>query len=87
MKKRQSRYVLSFLILTLFMFATSVDSQESTKEPNSTEQPSTDQSSEEPNSTEQSPAEPNPLESQLDPLKEEIGMLEYRLKRIGRSIG
>ena len=82
MKKRQSRYVLSFLILTLFMFATSVDSQESTKEPNSTEQPSTDQSSEEPNSTEQSPAEPNPLESQLDPLKEEIGMLEYRLSAL-----
>lgn len=82
MKKRQFRYILLFLILTLFVFATSADSQESTKEPNSTEQPSTDQSSEEPKSTEQSPAEPNPLESQLNTLKEDIGILEYRLSTL-----
>ncbi len=76
MKKHQFRYILSFLILTLFVFATLANSQESTKEPNSTEQPSTDQPSEEPNPTEQSSTEPNPLESQLNKLEEDIRRLE-----------
>ena len=71
MKKRQFRYVLSFLILTLFVFATSADSQESTE-----------QLTEEPNSTEQSSAEPNPLESQLDTLKEDIRRLEYNFNAL-----
>jgi uncharacterized protein YlxW (UPF0749 family) len=65
MKKHQFRHVLSFLILTLFIFATPADSQESTE-----------QLTEEPNPTEQSSAEPDPLESQIDTLKEEIKRLK-----------
>ena len=71
MKKHQFRYVLSLLILTLFVFATSADSQESTE-----------QLPEEPNPTEQSSAEPNPLESQLDTLKEDIRRLEYNFNTL-----
>ena len=68
MKKRQFRYVLSFLILTLtlFVFATLADSQESTE-----------QITEEPNPTEQSSEESKPPESQLNTLKENIKRLEY----------
>lgn len=80
MKKHQFRYVLSFLTLILFVLATLANSQESTEqiteEINSTEQSSTDQLSEEPNSTEQSSVEPNPLESQLNKLEEDIRGLE-----------
>ena len=74
MKKRQFRYILSFLILTLFVFATLADSQESTE-----------QITEEPNPTEQSPEESNPSESQLDTLKENIKMLEYSFSALKDS--
>lgn len=85
MKKHQFRYVLS-LILTLFAFATLVDSQESTEqiteEPNPVEQSATDQLSEEPNptdqpATDQSAEESNPTESQLNTLEENVEMLRH----------
>ena len=74
MKKHQFRYVLSFLILTLFVFATLSDSQESTE-----------QLTAEPNPTEQSAEESNPSESQFDTLKENIKMLEYGLDALKDS--
>ena len=76
MKKRQFRYVLSFLILTLtlFVFATLADSQESTE-----------QITEEPNPTEQSSEESNPPESQLNTLKENIKRLEYSFSALKDS--
>ena len=84
MKKRQFRYALSLLILTLFVFATLADSQESTEqiteEPNPTAQSPTDQLSEEPNPTEQSAEESNPSESQFDTLKENMKMSENSLQ-------
>ena len=84
MKKRQFRYILSFLILTLFVFATLADSQEPTEqiteEPNPTEQSPTDQLFEESNPTEQSAEESNPSESQFDTLKENIKMSENSLQ-------
>lgn len=74
MKKRQFRYVLSFLILTLFAFATLADSKESTEqiteEPNPAAQSATNQLSEEPDPTEQSSEESNLTESQRDALKD-----------------
>ena len=74
MKKHQFRYVLSFLILTLFVFATLSDSQESTE-----------QLTAEPNPTEQSAEESNPSESQFDTLKENIKMLEFGLDALKDS--
>ena len=81
MKKHELRYVLSFLILTLFLFATSANSQEATEqiteELNPTEQSPTDQLSEETNPTEQSSAESNPTESRLNTVEENIKMLGH----------
>lgn len=89
MKKRQFRYVLSFLILTLFVFVTLADSQESTEqineEPNPAEQSVTDQLSEEPNPVEQSSEESNLSKSQFDTLKEDIVMLEYSFSALKDS--
>ena len=80
MKKRQFKYVLSFLILTLLAFASLVDSQEpteqTTEETNLAEQSPTDQL-EETNPTEQSSAESNLTESRLNTVEENVKMLEH----------
>ena len=90
MKKRQFRYILSFLILTLFVFATLADSQESTEqiteEPNPTEQSATDQLFEEPNPTKQSEEDSNPLESQSRTLKTQFRNLEIRFNALEDSL-
>ena len=67
MKKFQCRYILPFLILTLFVFVTLAHSQESTE-----------QITEESNPTEQSSEEPKPSESRLNTLEENIKVLEHR---------
>ena len=74
MKKRQFRYILSFLILTLFVFATLADSQESTE-----------QITEEPNPTEQSAEDSNFLESQFSTLKTQFRNLEIRFNALEDS--
>ena len=87
MKKRQFRYILSFLIL--FVFATLVDSQESTEqiteESTPTEQSSTDQLSEEPNPIEQSAEGSNPSESQFNTLKDDFEMLQHSFSALKDS--
>ncbi|MCY4553660.1 MAG: hypothetical protein OXC79_08295 [Candidatus Poribacteria bacterium] len=89
MKKRQFRYILSFLILILFVFAALVDSQESTEqiieESTPTEQSSTDQLSEEPNPIEQSAEGSNPSESQFNTLKDDFEMLQHSFSALKDS--
>lgn len=63
MKKRQFKYVLSFLILILLAFAALGNSQELTEETNPAEQSEADQLSEETNPTEQLAEDSNPTQS------------------------
>ena len=95
MRKRQFRYILPFLILTLFVFATAADSQES----KSTEQSESKQKTEESKPDEQSQTEEiteksKPIEqtsdsilseSQLNTLNENIDNLQFDLETLIHS--
>ena len=75
MKKFQFRYILPFLILTLFVFITLAHSQESTE-----------QIAEESTATEQPAEESNPLESQFSTLKTQFRNLETRIITLEDSL-
>ena len=75
MKKFQFRYILPFLILTLFVCVTLARSQEPTE-----------QITEESTTTEQSAEESNPLESQFSTLKTQFRNLEARVITLEDSL-